>query len=195
MPFIENIGMGDIKRGFHMLPGENAMLIQIVDSGFEFPTPKYTFKEVHQFEFMDLEENDKVAEDSLKCSKEQAIQLVELLRHAMDKSMNVIVHCHAGVSRSGAVCEVGVMMGFNDTEKFRIPNLLVKKLMMEELGINTYEQEPTIEEPKPIITNELELIKKDIEGEITDEPVLITEEIKPIVNNEPEDEVVDTLKK
>jgi len=49
--------------------------------------------------------------------------------------MNVVVHCHMGVCRSGAVAEVGVMMGFRDTEKFRIPNLMVKKKLMEQLGM------------------------------------------------------------
>jgi hypothetical protein len=48
--------------------------------------------------------------------------------------MNVVVHCHAGICRSGAVAEVGVMMGFADCERFRIPNLLVKHKMMRVLG-------------------------------------------------------------
>jgi hypothetical protein len=56
--------------------------------------------------------------------------------------MNVVVHCHAGVCRSGAVCEIGVMLGFNDTEAFRSPNLLVKHRMMRTLGWLYDEQEP-----------------------------------------------------
>ena len=54
--------------------------------------------------------------------------------------MNVIVHCHAGVCRSGAVAEIGVMLGFNDTESFRSPNLLVKHKMMKALGW-TYDED------------------------------------------------------
>ena len=56
--------------------------------------------------------------------------------------MNVIGHCHAGVCRSGAVCEIGVMLGFDDTEAFRSPNLLVKHRMMRALGWLYDEQEP-----------------------------------------------------
>jgi hypothetical protein len=56
--------------------------------------------------------------------------------------MNVVVHCFAGICRSGAVCEVGVMMGFNDTERFRSPNLLVKHRMMKHLGWTYDEREP-----------------------------------------------------
>lgn len=145
MPWIQNVAKSDISKGFHINPGENAMLIQIVDCGSEFPTPLYKFKEVHQFEFLDVEEKDFVLEEEMKCSHEQAAELTRLLQHAKDNHMNVIVHCHAGVCRSGAVCEVGVMMGFDDTEAFRAPNLLVKHRMMKQLGW-TYDEneEPTI---------------------------------------------------
>jgi hypothetical protein len=132
--WIQNVAMSDIKKGFHIDPGPNAMLIQIVDPAYEFPTPLYNFKEVHQFQFLDIEEKDFALEESMRCSQEQADELVRLLQHAKDNNMNVIVHCHAGVCRSGAVCEVGVMMGFKDTEAFRSPNLLVKHRMMKKLG-------------------------------------------------------------
>lgn len=55
--------------------------------------------------------------------------------------MNVVVHCVAGICRSGAVCEIGVMMGFRDTQEFRSPNLLVKHKMMKSLGWLYDEQE------------------------------------------------------
>ena len=77
----------------------------------------------------------------MRCSHEQANELVRLLEHALANHMNVVVHCHAGVCRSGAVCEVGVMLGFIDTEVFRSPNLLVKHRMMKKLGWTYDEQE------------------------------------------------------
>jgi predicted protein tyrosine phosphatase len=70
----------------------------------------------------------------MKCSQEQANELVRLLQYALENRMNVVVHCTAGICRSGAVTEVGIMLGFNDTEKFRSPNLLVKHRMMKALG-------------------------------------------------------------
>jgi hypothetical protein len=61
--------------------------------------------------------------------------------------MNVVVHCFAGICRSGAVCEGGVMMGFNDTERYRSPNLLVKHRMMKVLGWTYNENEkPNIDD-------------------------------------------------
>jgi len=141
MPWIQNVALSDIQKGFHVNPGENAMLIQIVDPAMEFPTPLYKFKEVHQFEFLDLEVNDPWGEE-FKVTDVQAKQLVDLLLKAYGQRMNVIVHCVAGVCRSGAVCEVGVMLGFEDTEVFRSPNLMVKHLMMKQLGWTYDENEP-----------------------------------------------------
>ena len=132
--WIQNCAAADIPTGFHVAVGENSMLIQISDPGSWFPTPKHQFKEVHRFEFLDVEEKDEVLEEAMKCSQEQATELVRLLQHAKDHRMDVIVHCFAGICRSGAVCEVGVMMGFQDTERFRSPNLLVKHRMMKALG-------------------------------------------------------------
>jgi Tat protein secretion system quality control protein TatD with DNase activity len=83
----------------------------------------------------------------MKCSQAQADELVRLLRHALDNQMNVVVHCFAGICRSGAVCEVGVMMGFQDTGRFRSPNLLVKHQMMKALGWTYDENEkPDLED-------------------------------------------------
>ena len=142
MPWIQNVSLSDIKKGFHINPGENAMLIQICDPAYEFPTPLYKFKEVHQFEFLDAELEDKFMDDDFKVTEPQAVELVRLLQHAMANRMNVVVHCHAGICRSGAVCEIGVMLGFDDTEAFRSPNLLVKHRMMKALGWTYDENEP-----------------------------------------------------
>ena len=153
-PWIQNVAMSDIKRGFHIDPGINSMLIQICDPPGDFPVPKYQFRETHQFDFLDIEEDGMtnfgdgkmVDVSEFAITQEQANEIVRLLQHAMENRMNVIVHCHAGVCRSGAVCEVGVMMGFRDTEVFRSPNLLVKHKMMRALGW-TYDEK---ESPVPI---------------------------------------------
>ena len=140
MPFIQNTSRKDIADGTsYRKAGNNAMLIQIVDPDTEFPTPKDKFKEIHRFKFLDAEQRTPV-KDELKCSQTQADQLVALLQHALANDMNVIVHCHAGICRSGAVAEVGVIMGFTDTGKFRSPNLVVKHRMMAALKM-TYDSD------------------------------------------------------
>ena len=142
MPWIQNVAFTDIPKKHHVAVGENSMLIQIVDPAMAFPVPAHKFKEIHQFEFLDLEKSDDTINDDWKISDAQAAELVRLLQHALDNRMDVIVHCVAGVCRSGAVCEVGVMMGFKDTEVFRSPNLMVKHKMMKVLGWTYDENEP-----------------------------------------------------
>ena len=149
-PWIQNVALSDVKKGHHIDAGINSMLIQIVDPAMEFPTPSYKFKEIHQFEFLDIEEDGMTNNgdgtwtdmSEFAITQDQADQLVELLQRALENRMNVVVHCVAGVCRSGAVCEVGVMMGFRDTEAFRSPNLLVKHKMMKKLGWTYDENEP-----------------------------------------------------
>jgi rhodanese-related sulfurtransferase len=142
MPWIQNVSLADVRKGHHVAVGENSMLIQIVDPDMDHPTPHHQFKEIHQFKFLDLEKSDDCINDKWKIQDTQAEKLVDLLQYALDKRMDVVVHCVAGVCRSGAVAEVGVMLGFNDAEAFRSPNLLVKHKMMKCLGWTYDEQEP-----------------------------------------------------
>jgi rhodanese-related sulfurtransferase len=142
MPWIENVAAVDIPKGFHHDAGPNSMLISITDPAGWKPVAFHNFKERHNFEFLDVEERDEVLEEEMRCSHEQAAELVRLLEHALANRMNVVVHCTAGVCRSGAVAEVGVMMGFDDVENFRSPNLLVKHRMMKALGCNYDANEP-----------------------------------------------------
>lgn len=133
-PWIENISLDDVRKGIHYDPGANSMLIQIVDSDSDFPTPKYEFKDVRQFKFLDVEDTD-IVKYGNAITNEDAKGIAQALRHAWDNGMNVVVHCHMGVCRSGAVAEVGTMLGFRDTEKYRIPNTMVKRKLMEQLGM------------------------------------------------------------
>lgn len=134
MPWIENVAAADVPMRFHHEAGENSMLIQIMDPcPTWWPTPAHNFKETHRFEFLDAEDKDGFP-DETKISDEQAAEIVGLLQHALANNMNVVVHCMAGLCRSGAVAEVGVMMGFADAERTRIPNIRVKHRLMKQLG-------------------------------------------------------------
>ena len=127
MPWIQNVAFIDVIHGHHIPPGPNAMLIQIIDVEFEsFPTPLYEFKRVYQFRF----------DDDDNVPKEPAIEILDLLIEAKKQHMNVIVHCVAGLCRSGAVAEVGSalgFLGFIDGERRKIPNVALKNHMMREL--------------------------------------------------------------
>jgi len=133
MPWIENVAAIDVPNRYHHDAGENSMLISITDPAGWRPDAKHVFKERHDFEFLDAEDSDGFP-DETKISDAQAAEIVHLLQHALEHKMNVVVHCTAGLCRSGAVAEVGIMMGFGDTERTRIPNLRVKHKMMKILG-------------------------------------------------------------
>ena len=132
--FIENTSRFDVSKGLHSDAGDNSMLIQISDLLSEHPTPKMKFKETYGFKFEDIEEDQEWAISDL-----QAKEIADLLLRAKENGMNVIVHCHAGLCRSGAVTEVGIMLGFNETHKVRLPNSLVKKKLMKALGMQINE--------------------------------------------------------
>ena len=132
--WIKNYSAEDIISGSHQDPGDNSVLIQIVDPSDEYPTPLFPFKHIYQFKFGDFEDKDPESEE-LKCSDEQAEQIVSILKYAIEHQMNVIVHCFVGVCRSGAVVEVGTMMGFEDTTRWRQPNLRVKHKLMKAAGL------------------------------------------------------------
>ena len=137
--FIENVSMTDAIVGHHYDPGPNSMLIRIQDPATEFRPVKHEFKYVEEFEFLDAEDSDGFP-DECKISDAQAEKLVTLLKFALEHRVNVVVHCHAGICRSGAVTEVATMMGFTPTERFRMPNLRVKHKMMKALGL-TYDSD------------------------------------------------------
>ena len=143
-PWIENISLDAVKKGEHYDAGENSMLIQIVDPGVEFPQSKFNFKRVSQYFFLDVEDNEPDG-----CLYDAAItdtdaqNIAEDLKYALANHMNVVVHCHMGVCRSGAVAEVGTMLGFQDTEKFRVPNSMVKRKLLEYLGMTYTESTGT----------------------------------------------------
>jgi predicted protein tyrosine phosphatase len=151
---IENCAMDDIRVGDHTDFGANTVLIQITDPAMEPPIPAKNFHSIFQFEFLDLDDADIAKHDDdagfaeFVITEQQAQELVDILKFAQEKELNVTVHCIAGVCRSGAVVDVAEMMGFEPTNRFRAPNLRVKHLMMKALGW-TYDSEE-----KPYMVNQ-----------------------------------------
>lgn len=143
MPWIKNVPMSDIQNG--TFPNtDGGILIQIMGTIDRFPTvPEsrtYEFSEApYQFHFEDIEEDEKIIDLQFAIQPWQAKEIIEILQRALDQDKNIVVHCHAGICRSGAVVEVATMMGFDVLHNsYRSPNALVKKALMKELGW-TYE--------------------------------------------------------
>ena len=129
--YILNVSYPDIQQGKHP-NSENTVLIQIVDPCVDFPVPMTNFDAIHQFEFSDVDD----PEDQVwpfRMRKKQAKEIVKILQSALNHNQNVIVHCIAGVSRSGAVVEIGVEMGFEDMGEYRDPNLYMVETLAKAL--------------------------------------------------------------
>ena len=131
-PFIQNTSAIDVKMGTHKDASINSMLIQITEPAGWRVEPNNQFREIYHFEFLDA---DGGFPEECLISDDQAVAIAKLLTRALANNTNVIVHCVAGIARSGAVAEVGVMMGFTDTKKYRQPNVRVKTKLMNALGL------------------------------------------------------------
>ncbi len=133
-PFIENVAAADIEVGNFRNPGHNSLLIQISDPGGWKPTSEYKFSKILQFEFLDIETVDLADDPALEDSIIQIAQAKEILAallSAKEEGQNVIVHCYAGVSRSGAVVEFGKLLGFRDVGGYRSPNARIYEMLSD----------------------------------------------------------------
>lgn len=118
MPFIENCSRSDIKNGLHSKINTNTILIQISDIDAIEPKPLMYFREIYNFRFEDTEKDTPGF-----ITDEQAYEICSVLRNAMSDNRDIIVHCHAGLCRSGAVVEAALHIGFNPVEsRIRYPN-------------------------------------------------------------------------
>ena len=137
--YCHNISMGSAKHGLWVnIQQENAIYIQITDPCCAFEPARNSFSEIHRFEFLDDEYEGDGHEFSI--TDEQSEQLATILRRANDEQRHVIVSCHAGLCRSGAVTEVmSRAFGYEPGPSVRSPNQLVVKKVMRALG---YEYTP-----------------------------------------------------
>lgn len=135
--WVENVSMKAIQKGDHYLD-ENTILIQIQDWDFEkFSHVKYKdkFKAIYRFKF------DYTNEDTNNAiSDRQAEEIANILLKCLDNKWSIVVHCHAGICRSGGVAEVAEMLGFEYAGSHKIPNLRVKRMIIEQLN-NTAQNE------------------------------------------------------
>ena len=152
--WIQNVAAMDVMNGFYRDSGTNVVLIQITNPGASLPVPPDTFASVHQFRFLDYEASVPFRHAD-KIQPNQALAIANVLKKAFEAGNNVVVHCQAGVSRSGAVVEAAIALGFEDLKGYRSPNLMVKHMIMDALGLSYDAQEPFTENGRPFIYDEL----------------------------------------
>lgn len=132
MPKVINLSLSQVVSGKYPFPIENAYLIQIQDAGtWKFANAKNRgkFKGYFQIAFDDIDDGPNAIDE------DQAERLAEVLKYCSDRGYDVVVHCHAGICRSGAVTEVMTSyMGYSTTDTHRIPNVRVKRMLIDKLG-------------------------------------------------------------
>lgn len=137
MARIQNVAKADISTEDHM-KSDKSILISILDPASTPPTYWHGFIEVKVFEFLDLDE-----EDDFSITEAQAEEIADLLKHCLTSDIDVVVHCTAGICRSGAVAEAGRRLGFEflrngvmGVDCWESPNSRVLRLVTQALGIN-----------------------------------------------------------
>ncbi|MCK9517273.1 MAG: hypothetical protein M0Q87_14720, partial [Ottowia sp.] len=92
------------------------------------------FYDIKQFNFLDLNEDAKDTPSGIHLiTQEQAKQIMSILETALKSDIDVTVHCTAGLCRSGAVAEVGEMIGYNYIGLTKQPNSYVKKMLLKQI--------------------------------------------------------------
>ena len=134
MPFIQNISLADAIAGVHRDPGGNAMLIRILDvQDWDVKAPAHPFKDVRVLRFDDLSAGwaDPVKFARRGPRQEHADDILLALAEAHERGMNVVVHCRAGVARSGAVSLAAeLVFGFESCGNPRNPNSSLLEMML-----------------------------------------------------------------
>lgn len=127
--WITNTSRRNIETGNHAFQPDNTILISIRDICTEPVEISEEFMNVYDFEFQDSDDAE------LGIQEAQAREMATILQACADLETNVVVNCVAGIYRSGAVVEVGTMIGFRDLGAHRIPNVRVKTMLMQALGL------------------------------------------------------------
>lgn len=135
---IENASADEVEHARHFDPGENSMLIQILDEGYAFPASKHNFKESYQFNFCDwttMRAPYGAAADHEMIQDSQAEEIARVLKKAKKQGMNIVVHCLYGRCRSTGVCEAAKTLGYKlvKNDKDYLPNTRVSKMIIKAL--------------------------------------------------------------
>lgn len=135
--WIQNVSLPSILSGDHSyVPGKTA-LISIRDICTPLPNFKKEFTKVLPLEFLDLDE-----ESELAIQPAHATAIADFLIDCYDEGTNVVVHCHAGICRSGGVASAGEVLGFKwkpqpFVHPVYAPNLRVKRMVLSRLWKKT----------------------------------------------------------
>lgn len=137
MPKIYNLSKAEVEKVSYSTrkPYAGYAIMRILDPAMHFKSVSYCdFVDEVRFEFLDATPEECVMygwPSEFMITDEQAEQIAAKLLEWEGRGLNIIVHCHAGLCRSGAVTLAMVERGYDDPileneDKYeRIPNKYV----------------------------------------------------------------------
>lgn len=132
MPWIMNRGEEWVAQ---MEPEPGTVCVSITEPGRRAKLPR--FDDLLRMEFQDYDGERKYSEGAALFTPNHAARLARFLRKHRDAGKNIVVHCAAGISRSGGVVEAALeaFHEYEDRGWARFPNGHVKRLTKRALGL------------------------------------------------------------
>ncbi|MDO9252601.1 MAG: hypothetical protein Q7U48_13760 [Hydrogenophaga sp.] len=112
MPTITRCSAAEFLAGVHPAPSREAVAIQITDPCCAAPRAGDQYHALHHFEFTDTERASELTGE-FAINNDQARSIAVILRDALAEGRDVVVHCQAGIYRSGGVAEAARRCGFD----------------------------------------------------------------------------------
>lgn len=137
MPWIANVGEGAAEK---WVPDEHTVCISISEPGRKVRLPRFADLIREHFQDYDSE----WPEGAALFTSTHAARIARFARKHRDAGKNILVHCAAGVSRSGAVAEalLAAFPEYEDKGWPRHPNGRVLSAMKRALGLVPIGAEP-----------------------------------------------------
>ena len=134
-PWIANFGEGYIEVTLDP-PPENTVCVSITEPKRQAKIPK-GYVDVLRLEFQDYDPPRKHPDNAVLFDRMMAARLSRFARR--HRGRNILVHCAAGISRSGGVVEalLEAFPEYEDRGWPRYPNNHVKTLLKRALGLVT----------------------------------------------------------
>lgn len=129
--YVHNVDYLSFKEGWFVnTPKNKTILISICDADKKFHVPKGSQMDdwagAWCFHFDDIGPELNGVDDCYAMTETQGQSLVCILNDAVHNKWNVVVHCTAGLCRSGAVAEFLIRhFGYHEVNPVRLPNIHV----------------------------------------------------------------------
>lgn len=127
MPTITRCSAAEFLAGIHPAPSPEAVAIQITDPCCAVPRAGNAYHALHHFEFADVVSiHEPTGEFAI--TSQQAIRIAQVLRSALAEDRDVVVHCRAGIRRSGAICKAAARYPYgNDFDYVNQPETIAEQ--------------------------------------------------------------------